>query len=621
MRLSAAALGAALFLIPEIASAQDTVLLWGDTHLHTNLSADAYAFGNFTATPDSAFMFARGAPSVEVSSGARIRINRPLDFLVVSDHAEYAGLTTMLSTGDPRITGTEVGQRYVDMMANGQGGQVFTDLVASVNRNEAIPELSLDEVRSSIWHDIVGAAERHNDPGTFTAFIGWEWTSTPEGQNLHRVVFMAEGGDVAEQFIPFSSFDSDEETELWSWLEDTSTRTGATFVSIPHNGNLSNGLMFPLADRAGNPLSAAYANQRRRWEPVVETTQVKGDSETHPSLSPDDPFADHETFEHVLLADGGGDRSFVGYSTETRLGSYTRSALLRGLEIEQEIGVNPYRFGLIGSTDSHTGRSTAEEDNFWGKYPADSTPAHKTDVQLTPGAYGWDMAGSGLAAVWATENTREAITEAFYRREVYATTGPRIQLRVFGGWGFEEEDAQARDIAQVGYAGGVPMGSDLTGAPRGRSPSFLIHAVRDPDSANLDRVQMVKGWVDVSGQSHERVFDVAWSNRGRESSEDGELGLIPSTVDLETGLYTNDVGSAQLATVWTDPEFDRDLHAFYYARVLEIPTPRNSTLDAIALGLDPNEIGYAVTIQERAYSSPIGYAPSETFLERIFNRD
>jgi len=609
MKFPAVFLSLALAFVPGAAVAEEPVLLWGDTHLHTNVSGDAFIRGNRTATPDSAFMFAKGAPVLDAGTGARMRIRRPLDFLVVADHAEYAGISPLMAAGDPRILQTEVGARYVQMLANGQVEEVFREIVASINRNVPISELNLDEIRGSVWQQSVAAAERHNDPGNFSAFIGWEWSSLPSAQNLHRVVFMAEGGDVANQFIPFSAFDSDVETELWSWLEETSARTGATFVAIPHNGNLSNGLMFPLAQRDGSAIDAAYANLRSRWEPVVETTQFKGDSETHPSVSPDDPFADFETYEHMIVgSDASGDFRHPEYTADVRLGSYTRSGLLRGLEMEQEIGVNPFRFGLIGSTDSHTGRSAATEDGFWGKFPGVSTPRARANAPSS--SQGWDAGASGLAAVWATENTRAAITEAFRRREVYASTGPRIQLRVFGGWNFEEDDADARNIAQIGYAGGVPMGSDLAGAPEDGSPSFLIHAVKDPDSANLDRVQMVKGWVDSSGQSHEHVYDVVWSDRGREPSVDQAPGVISSTVDIETGLYTNDVGSAQLAAVWVDPDFDPDQHAFYYVRVLEILKPRYSTLDAIALGLDPSEIGYPLAIQDRAYSSPIGYAPA-----------
>ncbi len=579
-------------------------LYWGDTHLHTNLSGDAYLQRNTTASPDDAFMFAKGAPVIDALSRAKLRIDTPLDFLVVTDHAEYMGIIKMIWEGDEQLMATEIGQRFAQMIADGRGTEVFFELIATANSNQAIADLVTSELRESVWSESVAAAERHNDPGTFTAFIGWEWSSLPNGQNLHRIVFMPEGGDVANQFIPFSSFDSDVETEFWTWLDETSQRTGADFVAIPHNGNISNGLMFPLADRAGNPISAAYANMRTRWEPVIETTQIKGDSETHPSLSPNDEFADFETFEHLLKTDDSETQD-VG---DPRRGSYTRAGLMRGLEIEEEIGVNPFKYGMIGSTDAHTGYSTAEEDNFWGKFSLDAIPDNSIDTDLLPGVYGWDMSASGLAAVWASENTRGAITSAFKRRETYGTSGPRIMLRFFGGFDFAAGDANARNLAQVGYDKGVPMGSDLTAAPDGRAPSFLIHAVKDPIDANLDRIQVVKGWVGADGTAQERVYNVAWSD-GRRLGSDGGLPAVGNTVDLATGLYTNDIGTAELVTVWTDPDFDATQRAFYYVRVLQIPTPRNSTYDAIALGIDPEETGHATTIQERAYSSPIWYTP------------
>ena len=579
-------------------------LYWGDTHLHTNLSPDAYLQRNTTATPDDAFMFAKGAPVIEALSRAKIHIDTPLDFLVVTDHAEYVGIPKMIWEGDDQLMATEIGQRYAQMIAEGRGTEIFFELIATANSNQPVVDLVTSELRESVWSNIVDAAERHNEPGTFTAFIGWEWSSLPNGQNLHRIVFMPEGGDVAKQFIPFSSFDSNVESEFWAWLDETSQRTGADFVAIPHNGNISNGLMFPLTDRAGNPISVAYANTRMRWEPVIETTQIKGDSETHPSLSPNDAFADFETFEHLLKTD----ESETQDTGDPRKGSYTRAGLMRGLEIEEEIGVNPFKYGIIGSTDAHTGYASAEEDNFWGKFSLDAIPDNKKDKDLLPGVYGWDMSGSGLAAVWARENTRASITEAFKRRETYGTSGPRIMLRFFGGFDFATGDANAGNLAQVGYDKGVPMGSDLTAAPDGKAPSFLIHAVKDPKDANLDRIQVVKGWVGADGTAQEKVYNVGWSE-GRSLGSDGSLPAVGNTVDLATGRFTNDIGTPELVTVWTDPDFDATQRAFYYVRVLQIPTPRNSTYDAIALGLDPEETGHATTIQERAYSSPIWYTP------------
>jgi hypothetical protein len=578
-------------------------LYWGDTHLHTNLSPDAYVQRNVTSSPDDAFQFAKGAPVIDALSRAKVQIETPLDFLVVTDHAEYSGITKMIWDGNEQLMATDIGKRFSEMIGDGKGTDVFFELIGSVNSNVPFEELVSENLRGSVWSDVADTADRHNDPGKFTAFIGWEWSSMPGGQNLHRIVFLPEGADVAKQFVPFSAFDSDVETKFWAWLDETSERTGAEFVAIPHNGNISNELMFPLTDRAGNPISVDYANTRMRWEPVMEITQIKGDSETHPALSPDDEFADFETYEHTFEM-GHGDKE---EAPDHRQGSYVRAGLKRGLEFDEKIGANPFKYGLIGSTDAHTGFASAEEDNFWGKFSLDAIPDNKQDTELTPGTYGWDMSASGLAAVWAPENTRQAITDAFKRREVYGTSGPRITLRFFGGFDFTAADADARNIAEVGYAKGVPMGSDLS-TSSGSAPSFLIHAARDPRTANLDRIQIVKGYLAAEGAAQEQVYDVAWSD-DRNLDADGKLPAVGNSVDLSTGLVANDIGAAQLATVWTDPDFDPARKAFYYVRVLQIPTPRNSTYDAIALGIDPAETGKSITIQERAYSSPIWYTP------------
>jgi len=604
MKLSTVTLVVSLLCLQV--NAGETQLLWGDTHLHTNLSPDAFIKGNTTATPDDSFNFAKGAPVIDANSRAKIKIETPLDFLVVTDHAEYVGIPKMLWAGDERLMKTKEGKRFAKMIKGGKGTQVFVELLSTANSGKPIDALNSDKIRKSVWSDSVAAAERHNDPGKFTAFIGWEWSSIPQGQNLHRIVFTPQGGDVANKFIPFSAFDSDIETDFWNWLDKTSKETGADFVAIPHNGNISNGLMFPLTDRAGNPITKKYANQRMRWEQVIEMTQIKGDSETHPVLSPDDEFADFETFAHLLKTDD----SAIADRGKAPVGSYTRSGLKRGLELENKIGVNPFKYGMIGATDSHAGYSSAEENNFWGKFSQDSIPDNKKDIDLLPGIYGWDMSASGLSAVWAKENTRQSITDAFKRREVYGTSGPRIGLRFFGGFDFKKVDANAKDISIIGYKKGVPMGGDLTKAPNGKSPSFLLHAVKDPKDANLDRVQIVKGWLDTQGNSQEKVFDVVWSN-DRKVGSNGKLPSVGNTVDLKTGLYTNSIGASQLSAVWKDPEFDASQKAFYYARVLQIPTPRNSTYDAIALGIAPKETGHSVFIQERAYSSPIWYTPSK----------
>ncbi|NNE47099.1 MAG: DUF3604 domain-containing protein, partial [Rhodothermales bacterium] len=455
------------------------------------------------------------------------------------------------------------------------------------------------EVRESVWDEVTKIADQHNTPGEFTAFIGWEWTSLPESRNLHRIVFMDKDSETATKFLPYSSLDSTRPRDLYNWMAKTSKAVGTDFVAISHNMNLSGGTMFPLIDEYGNPVNAEYGQLRGRWEPVVEMTQYKGDSEAHPELSPNDPFADFETYEHAL---GAG-----GEAPDPEAGDYIRTALMRGLQMENLTGVNPYQFGLSGATDSHTGFSAAEEDNFLGKYALDSIPANGSK-ETVPGAIGWDAAAAGLTAVWATENTRRSIMDAFQRREVYATTGPRITLRFFGGFDIRRRHARAADIAAVGYENGVPMGAMLAGSKDGDAPSFLIHAAKDPVGANLDRVQVVRGTLNADGSVSEQVFDVALAD-GR---TDGSV-LVGNTVNIETGKYTNDIGDPELVTVWSDPDFDPSLSAFYYVRVLQIPTPRHSLLDAIALQIDPSEVGHhPATIQERAYSSPIWYTPHES---------
>ena len=544
---------------------QDRSLYFGDTHLHTSYSSDAYRWGNTTADPETAYRFARGFPVVFPSLGNRVRIDRPLDFLVVSDHAPVGRQGAPLE-GDPD------------------------------SRN----------YQTAAWALYVDAAERHNDPGVFTTIIGWEWTSQPDGSNLHRVVFTPTDGATAKRFLPFTPREGPRPEDLWNWLEETSDRLGIDFVAIPHNSNISSGLMFDMVDSDGRPISAEYARTRMRWEQVAEVLQVKGGSETHPFLSPEDEFADYEIYGFVFGA--GMD------PIPAAPGGYLRTALLRGLQIEGTVGVNPFKLGLQSGSDTHTGVPDISEEEFAGRYGNQSGPAGglvgaPTFSDSNPrGGIGWDSAAQGITGAWSTANTREALTAAFKRKEVYATSGPRIQLRMFGGFEFDAEDANARDIASVGYGGGVPMGGDLARAPSGTPVSLLIHAVKDPVGANLDRVQVIKGWLDDDGETHEQVYDVAWA--GQRTAVNGKVAAIGSTVDVARATYDNTIGGAELSTVWVDPDFDPEERAFYYVRVLEIPTPRYSTYDAVAMGLDPAEItGRPVAIQERALSSPIWYTP------------
>ena len=601
-------------------------LYWGDTHLHTSYSPDAYLMQNRSADPDTAYRYAKGYPVVHPYHKARIQIGTPLDFLVVSDHGEFMGVIPMLMQGDPRVANTDTGRQFNELASAGREMEAFASLIAQVNGVvPPDPNLHNPEINASVWGEIMAAADRNNDPGNFTAFMGWEWSSTPQGQNLHRVVVMKGTKANGEKFIPYTSLDSFDPEDLWAWLEKTSAESGADFLAIPHNSNISGGLMFPLVDSNGEGVNQAYSKMRMRWEPIVEVTQIKGDSETHPRLSPNDEFADYETYEHLIAVEGveapsmfsdvflgslsEEDRAVIK-SDEKRIvenGDYARTALLRGLVLDGRDRGNPYKFGMIGSTDSHSSMASAEEDNFHGKLALDSTPGTKSE-EVIPGALGWDMGAAGLAAVWAPENTRDAIFDAMKRKEVYATTGPRIELRFFGGFDYEASDAAINNLAEAGYSKGVPMGGDLSAAPDGKAPTFLIRAVKDPVGGNLDRIQVIKGWLDDEGMPQEKVFDVALAD-GRVAGSNGKVPPVGNTVDVSTGNYTNSIGDPELTVVWSDPEFDAAKASFYYVRVLQIPTPRHTLFDAIALGIPVEETGHPATIQERAYSSPIWYTP------------
>ncbi len=592
-------------------------LLWGDTHLHTNNSFDAFLNGNMTVTPADAYRFARGEPVVHAYNRARVQLETPLDFLVVTDHAEFlGGIKDIYYEGigleDPGpIESLVVWYReweIRDAIDSGNGPEYFNNVLPLTGDarelaarwteqiGDAIPGADVSQSRA--WHGLLETAEAYNDPGNFTAFAGWEWSSQPGSANLHRVVITNADAETGKQFIPFASTDSPFPEDLWKWLLKTESEIGARFIAIPHNPNVSKGLMFDVDNLRGNRIDRDYAERRLRFEPLVEMTQIKGDSETHPDLSPDDEFADFETYAYLLAA-----KSDIYKPTR---GDYVRSALKTGLELEQETGVNPFKLGMIGSTDSHTGMATAEEPNFWGKFARDSVPENKQTSGLGS-AKGWTMSAAGLAAVWATENTREAILDAMYRREVYATTGTRIKLRFFGGWNLSEGDMAG--LPESGYAAGVPMGGTLTPSAENTSaPTFLVHASKDPLGHNLDRIQIVKGWIDASGVTHEYVYNVAWSD-DREPGADGNLPALPDTVDRKTGKTTGNQGDAELAVAWTDPEFDPTRSTFYYVRVLEVKSARHSLLDSIALGME-NADDYPDVTQERAYSSPIWITPN-----------
>ena len=619
MKIRAAA-GILSALLVTQSWATEKQILWGDTHLHTNRSFDAFTNRNFSVGPDEAYRCARGLPVEHPGHKARVQLETPLDFLVVSDHAEFLGnIRHLYNVGIP-TEGMGFFQKlrvwYVqylirDAIKKGEGRAFFVRQLPEPfdTPQEAISEWDLAGsvfprvpiLEDQAWSDIADAAEANNIPGQFSAILGWEYSLIPGGANLHRVVMTDLDGESAKVFQPFGSDDSLYPEDLWAWLDKTSEQTGGNFIAIPHNSNISKGAMFDTITMRNEPIGPEYAEIRRRWEPIVEVTQYKGDSETHPVLSPDDPFADFEDYPYYIQ------RDWTEYKPQ--VGDFMRSALIRGMQIEREIGVNPYQFGVIGSTDAHTGLAAAEENNFHGKFATDSMPSSKLEgwSDNANSSFGWAMGAQGLAAVWAEENTRESIMQAMKRRETYATTGPRIGLRFYGGYGL---DATALEASAFPYesSGAVPMGGELD-PKEGSAPVFLVHAMADPKSGTLDRIQIVKGWVDEAGEANEQIFDVAWSSPDRMQA-DGSLRPVPNTVDLETGTWSNDAGATTLTAEWRDPEFDPAVAAFYYVRVLEVPTPRHSLLDKLALGGDV-DTRRPDTVQERAYSSPIWYRPSE----------
>ncbi len=581
-----------------------TNVYFGDTHLHTALSMDAGAFGNRLGL-DEAYRFTRGE-EVTSSGGLAAKLRRPLDFVVIADHSDGMGIFQMLESNDPQITKYEDGARWARMLDEGKTTEAALDIITNFSQDNVSFSTNDPDLMWPIWKQVVDAAEKYNDPGRFTAFIGYEWTSLVKGNNLHRVVIYRDGGDKASQLLPFTLADSADPEDLWDALKNYEDTTGGRVLAVPHNGNLSNGMMFDVETLSGGEITLDYAQRRQQWEPLYETTQIKGDGETHSHalLSPDDEFADYETWDK-----GNLDMSQVK-TPEMLPGEYARSGLKRGLEFEEKLGVNPYKFGQIGSTDSHTSLPAVEEDNFYGKHSGvEPGPERSTEVVVGSADHkimGWQMASSGYAAVWAKENTRAAIWDAMKRRETYATTGTRPIVRFFGGFDFDGSESAADMFAADGYAKGVPMGSDL---PAGEgAPTFLVAARMDERSGNLDRIQIVKGWIGADGKAQERVYDVAVSD-GREIGPDGRCRTpVGNTVVVHEATWTNTIGAPELNAIWSDPDFDPAQRAFYYARVIDIPTPRWTAYDALTYGLElPSDV--PMYTQERAYTSPIWYTP------------
>lgn len=578
--------GAIAFLAAGSASAELESglpeLYWGDTHVHSAYSLDANLFNNFTLGPDAAYRFAKGE-AITTGAGQVAKLARPLDFLVVSDHAEYMGVFKMIREDHPAVASTETARVIKKLIDENPifGPEDITALNAALDGDPLVSDESLQRL---VWDDVIDIAERNNEPGRFVSIVGYEWGSTPGGDNLHRNVLFRDGPEKTKQILPFSAVHSMAPEDLWAFLARYEQDTGGQAFAIPHNSNLSNGRMFAVEDTKGQPFSKAYAEARQRYEPVVEVTQIKGDSEAHPFLSPDDEFADYETWDETNIF------GLVKTEPSMHAGNYARAALKNGLLLQTALGVNPFRFALIGSTDAHTSLATADEDDYWGKtanMPPGSDRAEGPFIRAVPedaaDTMNWEQAAAGYAGVWATEHSREAIFDAMRRGEVFATTGPRMNVRFFGGWRFGDVDARSSRAAQAGYVKGVPMGSDLPARSKDVAPSFLVLAAKDPSGANLQRIQIVKGWAGENDTAEERVYDVL-------AADDPIVGL------------------AEIATVWRDPDFDPERLAFYYLRVLEVPTPRWNAIDAVKYG--KSIAGTRTTHQERAYTSPIWYTPA-----------
>ena len=586
--------------------------LWGDTHLHTAISFDAGAFGA-TLLPPDAYRFAKGEEVIS-STGLPVRLSRPLDFLVVSDHSDNMGFITKLKAGAPYVMASEKGRRWNAMINEGgqEGVKATVEMITAFAQDKFPKELASlpgTSMYRNTWDNIINAAEDANDPGHFTAFIGYEWTSLVKGNNLHRNIIYRDGAARAKLLEPFTTaapLGSTNPVDLWKWMDRYEEKTAGQVLALAHNGNLSNGIMFPETKAFGKKIGKEYVEARAKRERLYEVTQIKGDGEAHPFLSKNDEFADYETWDQ-----GNLDLTELK-KNEMLQYEYARSALKLGLRMEKKLGTNPYKFGMVGSTDSHTGLATAQEDNFFGKHsggePSKDRYKHPM-AKVGENEYkGYDPVASGYAAVWAEENTRASIFDAMQRKETYATTGSRMLVRFFGGWEFTKNDANNRLPAKVGYAKGTPMGGDLTTAPEGKkAPTFLVAALKDPLSGNLDRIQIIKGWIDSKDKLHEKVYEVAWSDN-RKPDANGKLPSVGNTVDVAKATWTNTIGEPELITVWTDPDFDATQNAFYYARVIEIPTPRWTAYEAEYYKIKmPKEV--PMTTTERAYTSPIWYTP------------
>ena len=595
---------------PNVGQTFPTRVLWGVAHVHTGYSFDSGMFG-VTLTPDDLFKVATGG-DVVVDNGVHFKQDRPLDWVSITDHAEYMGISDQIRAGSPELLANPQGKRWYEMSKTSPQEGVKAAIEAVISMQSGKPVFDASKLTASAWAHAIAAAEKWNQPGVFTTLHGFEFTSAPGGNNLHRTVVFRDGADRVKQVVPFSTFDSQDPAELWKYMDAYAKKTGGQVLAIPHNGNMSNGQMYSAETFDGKPMDRAYAEARAGHEPLLEATQIKGDGETHPYLSPNDEFANFEKWWDV------NGQKMEPAEKSVLSANFARSALRLGLELDAALGANPYKAGLIGGNDAHLGIVTTREDNFFGEF-ANGLPSPdrwKTPLMMVNNDPGkgplvsvWGEQAAGLGGVWARENTREAIWDALKRKEVYATTGDRPTVRVFAGWDFAQADLERPDFAANGYAHGVPMGGDLPQAPAGRPPVFLVRAMRDPDGPNLDRIQIIKGWLGKDGKSQERVFDVAVSG-GRKIGADGRCTTpVGSTVDVPNATYTNTIGAPALSAFWKDPTFDATQRAFYYVRVIQIPSPRWTAYDQKRYGIKmPDNV--PMTVTDRAYTSPIWYSPA-----------
>ncbi|HEY6288218.1 MAG TPA: DUF3604 domain-containing protein, partial [Nitrospiraceae bacterium] len=577
---------------------------FGETHVHTSWSLDAWLGGDRITDPGDAYKYFKGQP-IKHPLGFEVKIDTPLDWAGVTDHSEYVGVTKAANDPNSPISKLPAAQPLIlknQSVAEAQRvyEYVVQNMLAKVDKALIDPA-----VASTVWKNNNALANEANEPGKFTAFCSYEWTAMPNNMNLHRNIFFKDCAKVPE--MPFSALDSYHPEDLWKWM-DGQRKAGNDLLAISHNANLSDGRMYPIdVDTFGRPIDAAWAESRDRNERLIEMKQMKGTSETHPLLSPTDEFANFEIMS-FLLGDPQGRIAHI-------FGSYARQALKDGLTMQDTAGYNPYKLGFAAGSDSHNTVVPYRQNNFFGQAAkADGTPQLRLSGVVIGGMDPRIIGTGGLTGVWAEENTRASLFAAMQRKETFATSGPHIKVRLFGAWGYNSDDLNIKDWVKTAYGKGVPMGSDLK-AMDGKAPTFIVWAVKDPTSGNLDRIQIIKGW-SKSGQSFEKVYDVVWSGDRKPDKATGRVGPVGNTVDLETATYTNTIGSSELKTVWTDPEFDASLHAFYYARVLEIPTPRWTTIQAHQLGVPVTDVA-PPTLQERAWSSPIWYTPSADALQNV----